>query len=164
LNSNSIAGGIIFVFSIVYIIFGGMIPASSFTTAVVGPRVFPITIGVLLAITSFFLLIKGLLEARAGSAHAPEPAELSVLHEVEENPEQSPIRLLVILVLLLGYILLFFPLGYVLSTIFFILSTSMYLDREHWIRNLIYSIVFPVAVFLLFNDVLSVYLPTGPFS
>jgi putative tricarboxylic transport membrane protein len=164
LNTNSIAGGIIFVFAVVYTTLAFMIPASSFTTAVVGPSVFPIAIGVILAITSLALLIEGVLKARSEKVADTESAGSGVLYEPEENHEQSFKNLLVIIGLLFGYILLFFSLGYVLSTILFIFSTTLYLDREHWIRNLIYSIVFPLVVFFLFNNVLSVYLPTGPFN
>jgi putative tricarboxylic transport membrane protein len=164
LNTNSIAGGILFVFAVIYTTLAFMIPASSFTTAVVGPSVFPIAIGVLLAITSLALLINGIIESRSERVMDTESIGNGVLYEPEENHEQSSINLLVIIGLLFGYILLFFSLGYVLSTILFIFSTTVYLDRQNWIRNLIYSIVFPVVVFFLFNDVLSVYLPTGPFS
>lgn len=164
MNTNSIAGGIIFAFAVVYTILAFNIPPSSFTTAAVGPSVFPIAIGVMLAVTSLALLFNGLLEARASSAERHEGIGSGVLHEPEENHEQSLKKLLVVIALLFGYICLFFALGYVLSTILFIFSTTLYLERKHWKRNLIYSIVFPVIVFLLFNHVLSVYLPTGPFN
>jgi putative tricarboxylic transport membrane protein len=164
LNTNSIAGGILFVFAVIYTTLAFMIPASSFTTAVVGPSVFPIVIGVLLAVTSLALLINGLLESRSKRVKDTESIGNGVLFEPEENHEQSSKNLFVIIVLLFGYILLFFSLGYVLSTILFIFSTTVYLDMENWIRNLIYSIVFPLVVFFLFKNVLSVYLPTGPFN
>jgi putative tricarboxylic transport membrane protein len=164
LNVNSIAGGIIFVFAVVYTILAIRIPPSSFKGAVIGPSVFPITIGVLLAIASLALFIQGVTKAKRQSDTEEGSIGSGILHESEEKHEQSSKKLFVIIALIFGYICLFFSLGYVLSTMLFIFSTTTYLNREYWKRNLIYSIAFPIMVFLLFNHVLAVYLPTGPFS
>ncbi|MBP1931302.1 tripartite tricarboxylate transporter TctB family protein [Ammoniphilus resinae] len=163
MNRNSVSGGLFLVFSLLFIYFGTQIPPSSFKQAVIGPKVFPITIGILLALASAALMIKGIIEAR----QKPLEEKKNILREAEEEEEEAPqdiVRLGVILVMLLAYFVLFSPLGYVLSTALFIFCLSMYLDKKHWKRNLTYAVVFPLIVFLLFNEVLAVYLPTGPFS
>jgi putative tricarboxylic transport membrane protein len=63
--------------------------------------------------------------------------------------------------LLLGYILIFVPLGYAISTFLFMLAVTMYLDHEHWVRNLVYAVVFSVVVYSIFVYVFGVQLPAG---
>lgn len=174
MTKNTISGGIFLLFSLLYIYWGMKIPPSPYTNEAVGPRVFPLTIGVLLALASIALIILGLLNARQTKV-TNEPDQLSQneddlkmgAHESNEEDEledqaQDSKKTFVILGLLLCYVLLFVPLGYILSTSLFILGLSIYLDRKHWIRNIVYAIVFPSVIFILFNNVLSVYLPTGP--
>jgi len=166
LNRNSVSGGLFLLFSLSFIYFGTQIPPSSFKQAVIGPKVFPITIGILLALASAALMIKGIIEAKSKFIDDPNNKK-NILREAEEEEEEAPqdsVRLSVILVTLLAYFVLFSPLGYVLSTALFIFGLSMYLDKKSWKRNLAYAVVFPLIVFLLFNEVLAVYLPTGPFS
>ena len=63
--------------------------------------------------------------------------------------------------LLLGYILIFVPLGYAISTFLFMLAATTYLDRGHWVRNLVYAVVFSAVVYSIFVFVFGVQLPAG---
>ena len=63
--------------------------------------------------------------------------------------------------LLLAYILIFVPLGYALSTSLFMLADDHVPGSEHWIRNLVYAIVFSVVVYSIFVYVFGVQLPAG---
>lgn len=160
MRADSVAGGVGFVFSLAYLAIALQIPLSSLSAAGVGPRVFPIAIGVALALASLALLVKGLREAPGDEGGDPaEPVE-----EEDDTLAQSPTRLGVIIALLFGYILLFVPLGYMISTFLFVSAITMYLDSRHWIRNLVYAILFPLVVYLVFTELLRVTLPTGPLS
>lgn len=157
---DSVAGGVGVAFSLVYLAIALQIPSSFSSAELVGPRVFPIAIGVALALASLALLVKGLREA--SSDEGGEPAE--PVEEEDDTLEQNSTRLGVIIALLFGYILLFVPLGYLISTFLFVLTVTMYLDSRHWIRNLVYAILFPIVVYFVFTELLRVTLPTGLLS
>lgn len=160
MKADSVAGGVGFVFSLAYLAMALQIQSPSVSAAAVGPRTFPIAIGVALALASLALLVKGLREASSDEGdETTEPVE-----EEDDTLAQSPTRLGVIIALLVGYILLFVPLGYVISTFLFLLAVTMYLDSRHWIRNLVYAILFPLVVYFVFTELLRVTLPTGLLS
>lgn len=159
MRADSVAGGVGVALSLAYLVVALQIPSSS-SSAVAGPRVFPIAIGVALALASFALLVKGLRKVSNDEGGVPvEPIE-----EEEGTLAQSPTRLGVVIALLFGYLLLFVPLGHVISTFLFVFATTMYLDSRHWIRNLVYAILFPLVVYFVFSELLGVTLPTGVLS
>lgn len=158
MRADSVAGGVGFVFALAYLAMALQISSSSLSATAVGPRTFPIAIGAALALASLALLVKGLRET--SSEEGGETAE--PVEEEDDTLAQSPTRLGVIIALLVGYVLLFVPLGYVVSTFLFILAVTMYLDSRHRIRNLVYAIVFPLVVYFVFTQLLQVTLPTGP--
>lgn len=151
LNADVVAGGVVLAFAVFYLAATFAIPQSSFTNAVVGPRAMPLVIGLGLVIASVALIVRG-LRGVPGSHGVAE----------EETPPQSPVKFVVVVGLLLAYILLFMPLGYVLSTFLFILGVTMYLDRGHPVRNVIYALVFSVVVYAVFTGLLGVVLPPSP--
>lgn len=108
----------------------------------------------LLIVLAIILIISGLIEVRQNKAKLNE--------EDAQGEQQDRKKVMILSVILLGYMLLFVPLGYPISTVLFILSMTMYLDRKHWIRNVIYSLAFPTIVYFVFDRLLSVYLPLGP--
>ena len=63
--------------------------------------------------------------------------------------------------MLLGYILLFLPLGYVVSTFLFLFGTSMYLGRGRPVRKVVYLLLFALIVCYVFTELLTVVLPAG---
>jgi putative tricarboxylic transport membrane protein len=150
-GSDVVAGGFMFVFAVAYLVVAFTIPKPSFENAVVGPRAVPIAIGVALAAASLALAIRGLVWGRSRRDAAVG----------DEAPPQDLRKLGVVALLLLGYILIFVPLGYAISTFLFMLAVTTYLDREHWIRNLIYAVVFSVVVYSIFVYVFGVQLPAG---
>ena len=81
-----------------------------------------------------------------GAPVEKEP-EAEGAEELDDNPAQSPARFAVVAGLLLGYILLFLPLGYVVSTFLFLFGTTMYLDRGRPVRNFVYSLLFALILF-----------------
>jgi putative tricarboxylic transport membrane protein len=140
-----------FVFAVAYLVTASAIPKPSFENAVVGPKAVPIAIGVALAAASLALAIRGFLKGKS-----PRDAASG-----DDAPPQDLRKLGVVMLLLLGYILIFVPLGYAISTFLFMLSVTTYLDSEHWIRNLIYAVVFSAVVYSIFVYVFGVQLPAG---
>lgn len=167
MNKNVIAAGVSLLISLAYIVFAFQISSSTFESADVGPQVFPIVIGVLWVVMSLILLVKGWLEARKTETDqlVGEEAEIAKSNEESmDSKKQDPVKVVVILLLFIVYILLFSVLGYVLSTGLFIAGVTMYLERKKWLRNCVYAVVFPIIVYFVFNNLLSVHLPTGLFS
>ena len=150
-GSDVVAGGFMFVFAVAYLVVAFTIPKPSFENAVVGPRAVPIAIGVALAAASLALAIRGFVWGRSERDIASG----------DETPPQDLRKLGVVALLLLGYILIFVPLGYAISTFLFMLAVTTYLAREHWMRNLIYALVFSAVVYSIFVYVFGVQLPAG---
>ncbi len=157
INADAVAGAVGFVFALAYLTAAFAIPESSFANAAVGPKALPVTIGVALAAASLVLAVRGLL--REGATGEAEPG---AEEPEEEVPAQSPVRFAVVAGLLLGYIFVLLPLGYVISTFLFIFGTTMYLDRGRPVRNVVYALAFSLVVYLVFTQLLTVRLPPGP--
>lgn len=158
MRANSVAGGVGLVVSLAYLAVALRIPSLPSSVETVGPRVFPMAIGIALALASLALLVQGIREASS------DEGGKAVEHDEDESDTlaQSPIRLSVIIALLFSYILLFIPLGYIISTLLFILTITVYLDSRRWIRNLVYAIVFALVVYFVFTQLLRVPLPPTP--
>jgi putative tricarboxylic transport membrane protein len=150
-GSDVVAGGLMFVFAVAYLVAAFAIPEPSFENAVVGPKAVPLAIGVALVATSLALAIRGFVWGRSERDAASS----------EVAPPQDLRKLGVVALLLLAYILIFIPIGYAISTFLFMLSVTMYLDREHWVRNLVYAVVFSAVVYSIFVYVFGVQLPAG---
>jgi putative tricarboxylic transport membrane protein len=158
------------------ILIGGLaVPASSYQNAVLSPRDFPWLIGLLMAAAGAALLLRNASALRPGggrstieeeidvtadtdaSAPAGAPDDLAAMGRAAQNP-----RILgLLLLLLLGYILVFVWLGYLLSTFLFLACATTLLTPRRAVRNLIYAAAFSVAVYLLFTAGLNVRLPAG---
>jgi putative tricarboxylic transport membrane protein len=150
-GSDVVAGGFMFVFAVAYLVAAFAIPEPSFENAVVGPKAVPLAIGVALVATSLALAIRGFVWGRSERDAASG----------EAAPPQDFRKLGVVAFLLLAYILIFIPIGYAISTFLFMMSVTMYLDREHWVRNLVYAVVFSAVVYSIFVYVFGVQLPAG---
>ena len=136
LNTDTVAGGIGFASALAYLAAAFTIPEGSFSNTAVGPAALPLVIGTALA-------VRGVLR---GAPVEKEP-EAKEAKEQDDNPAQSPARFAVVAGLLLGYILLFVSLGYVVSTFLFLFGTTMYLDRGRPVRNVVYSLLFALILF-----------------
>lgn len=62
---------------------------------------------------------------------------------------------------LVGYSILLSPLGYILATFLFIMAITWVAGSRRWLQNLIVAILFPVAVYFSFTELLGVRLPAG---
>lgn len=79
-----------------------------------------------------------------------------------EHPEGNHyVAALAVAAAVLVYILALAPLGYVISTLVFLLVLTSYFNKGKWIANVATSVMFPVASYLLFTKLLGVALPYG---
>lgn len=150
-NADTVAGGVMLAFALFYLASALTIEKSSFGDAPVGPKALPIVIGAALAVAALALVARSLRRTQTGEREG-DP----------ENPAQSPARFAVVAGLLLVYIVVFLPLGYMISTFLFLLGTTMYLDRAHPVRNVVYALAFSLIVYFVFTELLEVVLPAGP--
>ncbi|RAF73783.1 tripartite tricarboxylate transporter TctB family protein, partial [Burkholderia multivorans] len=76
-------------------------------------------------------------------------------------PEPAGRKVVVQFALFFAYLAIVIPVGFVLSTAAFLMAvTSLYAPKK-WIRNLVFSVLFSVAVYVAFVFGLAVYLPVG---
>jgi putative tricarboxylic transport membrane protein len=167
-------GGIVVLGLAGLILFGALaIPDSSYANAVLSPRDFPWLIGVLMAVAGAVMLLRNASalapnRGRTKSTQEPEvPADDASAADEDEallpsRPAQNPRILALLLAALLGYILVFVWLGYVLSTFLFLGCVTMLLAPKKPARNLIFAAAFSVIVYLSFTKGLNVLLPPGP--
>ena len=132
----------LFVLSSGYLALTFLIPEPSGAYAAVGPRAFPIVIGIGLISCSLWV---GLSEARSLVAPIPTDWRLSVFSALT----------------FLAYILLLEPVGYLLATVGLITLESRLLGSRDWFRNLIVSVVITASVYGVFNLLLDIRLPEG---
>jgi putative tricarboxylic transport membrane protein len=170
-----VAGVGLAAFGVVYTLIALQIEPDQSAASVIGPNVFPLAFGGFLSIGGLILAGMSLAKhgrdtrgeaipgaAAAGTAAsgpsaaavAPHPADTAVA-----NPR--PHRLWVIFVLLIGYVALFIPLGYVLATAAFLLALMIYLSPHRIAVNVAFAVLFPSVVYALFTYGLGVNLPNG---
>ncbi|WP_154402090.1 tripartite tricarboxylate transporter TctB family protein [Ornithinimicrobium cavernae] len=117
-----------------------------------GPRVFPYAVGAGLALVGLWLVVAVLRGDRA-EAEAGEDIDL------DTGTSWTTLGLLA--AILVGYVLLLEPLGYLLATILFFGGVAWTLGSRNWRLLLLISIVLPLVVFLLFTRGLGIYVPNG---
>ncbi|TDX83619.1 putative tricarboxylic transport membrane protein [Neorhizobium sp. R1-B] len=109
----------------------------------VGPRAFPLIAAGMIALCGVILVL------RPGEPSC-EPA--------------GPIGALAALCgCLVGYALLFQPLGFVIATTIFMVPIAMIFGAKWW-QGAVTGVVLAVSSYLLFDRVLEVVLPVGPFG
>lgn len=158
---------------IVFIVGATQITPDTSEFNVLGPQVAPLAIGIAVVFCSAALMVQGLHTGTGSGAATPSsrcPAGDSSVSAVEaeveveaEMPSRqlSARRLLVTFALFTVYILLFIPLGYLLSTFSFLLAMTTYTDPGRWVRNSLFATGFALTVFFLFSRALQVQLPPG---
>jgi putative tricarboxylic transport membrane protein len=177
-NADVAAGGVTVAFGAFFTVSALQIPTSTFANSVVQPRHLPVAIGIGLLLCGLALTVKGLLAGRRETAQVavgpddpPPPSPVGVTEEdaeqdvpaLEDIPEpiESPRHFLVVAGLLVAYLVAFEPLGFLVATILFLGAGTTYLQPRRLVRNVVYALVLPVAVYLLFDVVLGIVLPPG---
>ena len=81
---------------------------------------------------------------------------------VLEAPPEPQLRKVVFqFALFFVYLAILIPVGFLLSTVAFLMGLTSIYSPQKWIRNLIFSVVFAVVVYAAFVYGLAVYLPVG---
>lgn len=117
----------------------------------VGPEVFPIILSVCVMATAVALFVKTTREA-------PLHAHRSELPEgVKEDRRTQVLALVGIGV----YVFAMEPLGYIVSTALLCLYEAAVFESGHWVRNVLSSVGFSLAVYGIFVNFLNIVLPKG---
>ena len=128
-----------------------LIPSTS-SQDPMGPRVFPVLLGILLVVGSA-LLLKETVQTRAQ------------VNKEEKKPQKGtgkPARVLwAVVAWTVVFLLAFEPLGYIVATTIYIFPMMVYFNPKKWWTNTITSLLFPVGVYILFVKYLGVMLPSG---
>lgn len=127
--------------------------------AAVGPRAFPIAIGIALVTVGLWTAFRA-----HGTAGAPSPgaAKAQAAPAPDAAPPAADWRAAAPSVLLfLVYIALLEPLGYLLATTAFIALAARLLGSRRWGRDLLASLAVTVSVYALFSLALGLRLPAG---
>ncbi|NME35511.1 MULTISPECIES: tripartite tricarboxylate transporter TctB family protein [Fusobacterium] len=112
-----------------------------------GPDFFPKVISIILFILSALIFIFKVIEDKKG--------------ETKEKIEQSPKSTLLTIGVFAVYIFLIGRLGYLTSTILFSFVVISILKKNSLILKIVYSIIFPLGLYLLFTYAFKVSLPVG---
>ena len=118
------------------------LPEPSGGYAAIGPRAFPVVIGIGLISCSLWI---GLSEARSSAKEIAVDWRLFALSALT----------------FIAYILLLEPVGYLLATAGLITLESRLLGSRNWFRNLIVSFVISALVYGVFKLLLEIPLPEG---
>jgi len=137
------------------------------SASVLGPRVFPLTIGAITVACAIALVVRGLRSPDPGEVAADDTGDAQTPDEERQDvaavPRQdvSQREVVATFAMFTVYIIAFIPLGYLLSTFAFLTGITTYVDRDKLLRNSVFAAVFSVVVYLLFNKGLQVQLPPG---
>ncbi len=116
-----------------------------------GPKAFPRLLGVGLLIAAAMLLVE-ILRARKKPKNETSPAW-----------SWEPYEWVVVAVSVWTafYILVFEPLGFMLSTTIYLLALTAYFNRGRWMMNVLTSVLFVVISYFAFTKLLGVNLARG---
>lgn len=109
-----------------------------------GASFFPKLVCVILGILSILLLING-------------------IKQDDYKFSKKNLITLYIVIVCIGYIMCLNRLGYLISTILFSFIIIKLLNKNKLIFNLIFSLLFPAGIYLLFSKIFSVSLPSWGF-
>ncbi|GBF12235.1 tripartite tricarboxylate transporter TctB family protein [Tepidibacillus sp. HK-1] len=144
---SDIVSGVLFVIISIYVIIESLrfkdlleYPGS------LGPHVFPIIVGILLAFSGIVLIFKGWNNVHIKS-------------EVQGGIWFKNKTFLLVVVIIFGYALIINHLGYSIATSIFLLSMSKTLN-VNWKLAIALSVILTAVIYLLFGSLLGVPLPT----
>ncbi|KMY43188.1 transporter [Bacillus sp. FJAT-27916] len=117
----------------------------------IGPKTFPMGLGIALFILGGILLIETIKNK--------EPKETQKKNKDLYNYKQF----IIIFLVALGYVLLLEKLGYIISTFLFLLISFSTFEKKKWLSSIIVSGAFTLFVYYVFVNVLGGSLPGFPF-
>lgn len=122
---------------------------------VVGPRTFPVLLGVLM------LAVSGCLVWRRLKAIRSEASASFTGEEDEDILISDWPAVWFVLATLLAEVLLLETLGFVVTLSLFLFLLSTVFAPQSWVRNLVVSLTFSFAVYFAFTAILRIPLPNG---
>ena len=114
----------------------------------IGPGLFPIAVGVAIAVLSVILIITGDKKKKA---------------EEEGDDKPGPVQwktLFIVIASMGAYSFFFSFFGYIITTILFIFGLSMLFERTRWKTAILYSLIGTAMWYLVFKVGLKILLPT----
>jgi|GEM_PF-3692552 len=187
-RTDLVTGGAIAVIGAVYYIATFSIEE---TANIVTPRTFPAIVGIALIVLGLFLAGQAVYRARkaalaeagpgnhingtgAGNGAAASAGESAASTgesaasdetaggpSLEAPPEPAARKVVFQFALFFVYLAILIPVGFLLSTVAFLMGVTSIYSPQKWIRNLIFSIGFALVVYVAFVYGLAVYLPVG---
>ncbi|SMF13513.1 putative tricarboxylic transport membrane protein [Xaviernesmea oryzae] len=142
MKTDRILGATAIAVAAIMLVFGYGLQAP-FAYEPVGPRAFPLIAAGMIALCGVILVLK---PGEPSSGPAGPTGALAALSGC-----------------LMGYALLFQPLGFVIATTIFMIPIAMIFGARWW-QGAVTGVVLAVSSYLLFDRVLEVVLPVGPFG
>ncbi|MBI4790208.1 MAG: tripartite tricarboxylate transporter TctB family protein [Chloroflexi bacterium] len=148
MKNDLLIAGIILVFGAAYLAGAFAINEPNTSYSAVGPRFFPILIGVGMLISGAWLGAQTWRKQRAGGTFAD-------LEEMDWRTWGAAALTLLI------YIYALVPLGYLIATTAFLFVEARIFGSHAWLRDAIVSVAIALLVYGFFNGLLKIGLPTG---
>lgn len=140
---------IVVLFAVAYLVGAFMINEPSTSYSAIGPRFFPLFIGV-------GMLLSGIwLGWQAWRTQRVPVAKVKALEEIDWRTWGWST------IVLLGYIVTFETVGYLITTSVFLFLQARVFGSHAWVRDAIVSVVLTGAIYFFFNGLLKVGLPKG---
>lgn len=137
---------------------------SSMVNAAFMPRL----VGGAMAVCALIVMVEGIFHLKkvqqAPPSDAPQEAEIPGVNKDEPKP------MIATILLMIGYALLFEPLGFILSSALYAFGQIMVLTlpenrtKKQWIMAAVVAVVVSVLVYAAFRYGLDMLLPVGPLS
>jgi putative tricarboxylic transport membrane protein len=153
-----IVGAVFTAISIALLVAAQMLPKSKVMD--IGPEFMPMVIGVITLILALFLLLTSL---RNFKAHSEELLSAEI-------PDCDYKRVISSIILVLIYVFVMKPVGFVISTLVYLMLQMLVLspdderDKKHIIILAVIDIIFTILVFMLFRYAFKIVLPAGIFT
>ena len=150
---NLITGLIATLIGVVYGWQALRLPHASFGTKT-GHIIYPVILGSLMILLGLGLVLKELL------AKGPkDPKSIPKFGKLTQHGREIGIAILASL----GYALIFEPLGYIISTILYLLAVLFLVNgRAKPVRSILVAVLFSIGVYVLFAVFLGIQLPRMP--
>lgn len=153
-----VIGCIVIAFSIAMLIASTSIRVDKFTSSPVDNAAFlPRLVFAVLIVIGVALIIQGVREI-------PQNRKKALEGEALEKASREVLRSLGALCILLVYILCFKPVGFVISSILFLIGMMFYMTKkEDWkpVLFVVISVAMTLIVYICFKQFLYIYLPSG---
>ena len=164
-KEERIASLVLIVGSLAYLVGAFLIPMPTLKQQL-GPDGFPKAIGLGLLILSSiyaFQQFHGSAKAREKEAEIEKRAAIiGAESKIEGKADLKTMGFMLVVMLL--YAFFFERLGYAVTTFLAFMTGCLYLDRRHWVRDVIIAVIASFILQYIFSAWLRVQLPAGPLS